>query len=382
MPRLAPDQAKLTGSQYKQFRNALVAAYGDPDSFAIMLKFSVDKSLARLSLARTLDAIVFDVIGKAEDQAWTYELLQGARAENPDNPELQAFAETFGLAPRAYVQTGGAAPSPDPIGGLTLERFIVQSNGLKNVMKWRETLGQLEGQVCRIEVATGAEPEMGTGFLLGPSVVLTNYHVIELVQQQLVSPANVILRFDYKQLADGVTVNAGTEYRLAADWLIDYSRYSPVDWQGGEPQPDELDYAVLRLEGQPGHDPIGGAKNASPNAPERGWIKPPAVAPTPQPNTPLFILQHPEGAPLKLALDTNAVIEERYAGRRLRYRTNTERGSSGSPCFDDNWNLVALHHLGDPAFKPDTKPLFNQGVPVKAILDLLRARGKAAELQV
>lgn len=82
---------------------------------------------------------------------------------------------------------------------------------------------------------------MGTGFLLGPSAVLTNYHVIELVQQQLVSPANVILRFDYKQLADGVTVNAGTEYRLAADWLIDYSRYSPVDWQGGEPQPDELD---------------------------------------------------------------------------------------------------------------------------------------------
>ena len=83
MPRLAPNQAKLSGSQYKQFRNALVAAYGDPDAFGTMLKFSVDKSLARLSLARTLDQIVFDVIGKAEDQAWTYELLQARASKTP-----------------------------------------------------------------------------------------------------------------------------------------------------------------------------------------------------------------------------------------------------------------------------------------------------------
>lgn len=77
-----------------------------------MLKFSVNKSLARLSLARTLGAIVFNIIGKAEDQAWTYELLQGARAENPENPELQAFCRN--LWPRARAPTCRPAAQRHP----------------------------------------------------------------------------------------------------------------------------------------------------------------------------------------------------------------------------------------------------------------------------
>ncbi len=28
----------------------------------------------------------------------------------------------------------------------------------------------------------------------------------------------------------------------------------------------------------------------------------------------------------------------------IQYVSKTEPGSSGSPCFDENWNLVALHH--------------------------------------
>lgn len=34
----------------------------------------------------------------------------------------------------------------------------------------------------------------------------------------------------------------------------------------------------------------------------------------------------------------------------IRYRTNTLPGSSGSPCFSQGWDLVALHHNGDPEF--------------------------------
>jgi hypothetical protein len=380
MPRLAPNNARLTGQQFRQFRNALIDAYGAPGPFAEMLMFSLTKKLPTLTTANGMDQIVFDVILKAEDEAWTLELLQGARENNPKNPELVAFAEPFGLAPRVYEQSAGQPTSSTPMQGLALQKFIVESNGLKDVMKWRELLGTLEAQVCRIEIATGTQPQTGTGFLLGPRAVLTNFHVVELVQQKVVPPSAVTVRFDYKQLADGLTVNPGTEYHLAEDWLIDCSPFSPQDWQGGEPQPDELDYALLRLEGEAGNDPVGGANNPNISAQPRGWIKPPAAAPAIQPNTPLFILQHPKGAPLKLALDTNAIIEETYQGRRLRYRTNTEEGSSGSPCFDDNWNLVALHHLGDPAFNPGTKPLFNQGVPIKAILDLLKARGRTAEI--
>ena len=53
-------------------------------------------------------------------------------------------------------------------------------------------------------------------------------------------------------------------------------------------------------------------------------------------------------------------------------RTNTSPGSSGSPCFDKGWNLVALHHSGDPA----GVLRHNQGVPIGAIRRLLESRGK------
>jgi V8-like Glu-specific endopeptidase len=49
---------------------------------------------------------------------------------------------------------------------------------------------------------------------------------------------------------------------------------------------------------------------------------------------------------------------------RVRYRTNTQPGSSGSPCFDQDWNLVALHQ-GNPPHH--LRPLSNQGIPLSAI---------------
>ena len=52
---------------------------------------------------------------------------------------------------------------------------------------------------------------------------------MESVIAEKVAPEDIILRFDYKQLGDGITVNQGKEYELLLeDWLIDYSPY-PTD---------------------------------------------------------------------------------------------------------------------------------------------------------
>ena len=161
MPRLRPNEARLTGKQFMDFRDALIDAYNAPGPFGQMLMFNLTKNLPTLTTANGMEQIVFDVIVKAEDQAWTAELLQGARASNPNNPELVAFAQQFGLAPLVYEQTAGEAASDHPIRAPRLEKFIVESNGLKDVLKWRERLGALEAQVCRVEIATGAEPETG-----------------------------------------------------------------------------------------------------------------------------------------------------------------------------------------------------------------------------
>ncbi len=53
---------------------------------------------------------------------------------------------------------------------------------------------------------------------------------------------------------------------------------------------------------------------------------------------------------------------------RVRYRTNTETGSSGSPCFNSDWDLVALHHSGIVKY--------NEGIPINCIVALLKQRKK------
>ena len=73
-----------------------------------------------------------------------------------------------------------------------------------------------------------------------------------------------------------------------------------------------------------------------------------------------------------------------YDNKRLRYRNNTKPGSSGSPVFDMNWNLVALHHGGYPTkrdlekLKEEGKPVpdgFNQGIPVNLTNDFVVSKG-------
>jgi hypothetical protein len=122
--------------------------------------------------------------------------------------------------------------------------------------------------------------------------------------------------------------------------------------------------------------PLGGPGLPSP-APPRGFVDTPGAAHDFVAKPAMFILQHPDGEPLKLALDTQSVIAVNPNGARVRYRTNTEPGSSGSPCFDADWNLIALHHLGDRNWQ---NPQFNQGIPFKAIVAHLEASGKGGAL--
>lgn len=361
----------LKGEQSKQFYNALLRAFS-LQRFDEMLLFQLDKHREHIALGDDFEAIVFRVIQRAEQESWTAELLQAARESRPDDVDLFVFAQQFGLAT--------ATPQ-----GRALERKIREANSDLEVVPWRTRLSEIETQVCRIEIASGWPPDFGTGFLLGPDVVMTNYHVMEKVIQGQISPKNVTLRFDYKVMADGTTLNSGTTYRLAEqDWLIDYSKYSPLDSlvNTGEAVPllDQLDYALLRVSGTPGDEPVGGDANKDHKAPARGWIKKPTNVHQFQPGTALFIMHHPDAAPLKLSLDTNAIIGINHNKTRVRYKTNTEGGSSGSPCFNANWELVALHHSGDPNYEKFHRPEYNQGIPFTTILDLLTQKGKIGEL--
>jgi hypothetical protein len=246
-----------------------------------------------------------------------------------------------------------------------------------DINAFRTGLAEVEGRVCRIEITTPQGTQYGTGFLVGPSVIVTNHHVAQPLVDGGVGPDQAIARFDYKALG-GQVVQQGTPVLLDAnDWLVDDSPMSPVDTQQeprtAEPGPDQLDYTFLRLAQAAGSEPIGKGDDMSP---QRGWIKLARQPAEPPADSPLLVVQHPSALPLKLAMEMNGVIDTRYGGTRVRHRVNTEPGSSGSPCFSPDWQLVGLHHVGDPNFEPQHAPEYNEAISINAILDLLERRGK------
>lgn len=362
---------KLTGPQQAELEHAIISAFPSKDDLARMLQYRLSQNLEAVAMGTSLESIVFRLIQTAQARGWLHTLIARAREANPGNSDLAGFCQQIGLSPQ----------SPDTD---ALEKVIVRQNSFLDVNTWRQGLGELENRVCRIELnLSDGSTTYGTGFLISANFLLTNHHVMkEVIEGEKLKqagkvwarPQDVTLRFDYKVLA-GSTVNPGVTYQLADDWLIDCSPMSYWDDvpppKGGDPEPNELDFALLRLKGAPGNEPVG--INPQPGSPKRGWIKLPEQEYGFPANSPLLILQHPKRAPLKLAFDTNAILSLNGNKTRVTYRTNTDHGSSGSPCFSLNWELVALHHAGDP---DSFAPKYNQGIPIKAILGLLETRGK------
>jgi hypothetical protein len=258
------------------------------------------------------------------------------------------------------VQIAGAAQRDSPEIAIFpgLQRNVRPYLAKLEIQVWAIRLMQVEHQVCRIEFA--GDP-LGTGFLVGPDAVLTNWHVVEATHRAGTLD-KLGCRFDYVRQPDG-SVQSGQLVKLHSDGCLSWSAYGEAEVTRNPESPlpteDQLDYALLRIADAVGTQSIDGTN--------RGWVVLPSSPPPTTENSPLLIVQHPDGTPMKLALDTQAIIGHNQNGTRLRYRTNTDPGSSGSPCFTMDWEAVALHHYGDPKW---ADPLFNQGVPI----DLVRKR--------
>lgn len=256
-----------------------------------------------------------------------------------------------------------------------LQRIIREANSTIDPSHLRARLFQLEHQVCRIE--TPAAP-LGTGFLIGPDTVITNHHVVKEVMD-LRKISQLYCRFDYKVKGDGLTVNPGTEYAVLE--LIDHAELSPADESCDDdvlPTESQLDYAVLRLATRLGEQNIVPEDDAiesaiDRNSLQRKWISLPLRNLDYPSGNLLSIIHHPGAAPLKLDADTSAIIGLNQNGTRVRYTTNTEHGSSGAPCFNAQWELVALHNSGDPLYSPYYKARYNQGIPIGKIASRIQS---------
>ncbi|MGA7149876.1 MAG: serine protease, partial [Pseudolabrys sp.] len=90
----------------------------------------------------------------------------------------------------------------------------------------------------------------------------------------------------------------------------------------------------------------------------------------------LYVVGHPLGGGLSFSLQDNLLLD--WDQRLVHYRTPTEPGSSGSPVFDDQWRLIAIHHAGKSDMrklngKPGTYEA-NEGINILAVVEGIKQR--------
>jgi hypothetical protein len=336
---------EIPESHLRPLRDALVDAFSTWSDLRQFVRFQLNESLdAMTGEAGGLGAATFNLLQWARDRGRLAELIVAARNERPRNPTFQAIAETVGL-----TSFRG-----------DLESIVGVNSLFLDPTTWREGLTRAEWRTCRVDrLGCG----VGTGFLVGPDLVMTNYHVVASLVDKPSEAASWSCRFDHKVAGpDGASLT-GAAFELATEWLIDFSRHSALDSfsdpKPGDPSVNELDFALIRLRRPAGESNISGSGE------RRGWVRVPREAAGLRDHHFLAMLQHPRGGPLKLALAVGDTIALNAAGTRLRHSAPTEPGSSGAPMFDAQWQLIAIHHAADPAIGG---PQYNEGIPIAPIV--------------
>jgi len=201
-----------------------------------------------------------------------------------------------------------------------------------------------QNAVCRIAYPTSK----GTGFLVAPSIVMTNNHVIT----NSTDAQNAVLQFNYQDNYDGTA-------QIVDEWILDPARvfYTNVN----------LDFTIVAVKTKR-IDPLNNTITAGS---KWGFLPLPGSSLSSQfqkGKTALNIIQHPAGRKKEVCLHNN-ILDTVYTNK-IKYVTDTQEGSSGSPVFTNSWDLVALHHAGGDMV--DNVWLNNEGIRADTIVTDLR----------
>lgn len=254
-----------------------------------------------------------ELIQTMADQGKLRTMVEKASADVTIGGYQQSFAEM--LAGNPTIQ----APSPpkgadwwkgddqNPMVAVRLhqERLIEQRSRLINISIAR-TVAELSRSVAKLTLRFATDNAHGTGFLIQPDLILTNYH--NVADAKLGEVQSVIAEFDYEEGFD--------------------RRKKPLVLKGlvGSIKKNEAhDWAVIQLE-QPTKRqsiPLGTPFDIAMN-------------------DPIIIIQHPLGAFKQFGID---MLSIRYVNDQIiQYITDTQKGSSGSPVFNIRMEVIALHH--------------------------------------
>lgn len=279
-----------------------------------------------------------NVVKDAETRGKINDLLDVVLKEYPDN----AVIKSYRVDPDNAVLNGSSAYQGD-------NNFIWKGRALNGGFEALTgsvstllpihflEMGLIKANtVARVKTATS----YGSGFLIGNNFFVTNNHVIPTEDVA----SKTTLEFNYQKTADGLP-------SIKQDYYLDSDQ--------GFATSSENDWTVVKVKGSP-NEKFGAIQMKKVETKVNDYVN---------------IIQHPGGEFKKIALYHNVVMY--VDDKRIQYLTDTLPGSSGSPVFNSNWDVVALHHSGGWTKEPGTNKdiLRNEGININLLLDELEKLG-------
>jgi len=296
-----------------------------------------DNRAAAIDDGRYLDADTPDRIAARINR-----LTAGARGGGMAAADAPAAAAAPAVVLTDALDEPAASPAPAPVtaGDLTArppaEQIKLVEEALIGVQNYLSADFLDKGAVAartvgRIVVLSGSGPRaIGTGFLVAPGVLLTNHHVLPGVDRA----RGCAVQMDY--VADTGRALVPQLYLFEPDRLffadaaLDYALVAVA--AASDRRKPIADYGWNPLDGSPGKITV-------------------------LPDDYLNIVQHPLGRPKEVVIRDNRALDLRTGSGEtaaaamtpfIHYEADTDHGSSGAPVFNDQWEVVALHHMGIP----------------------------------
>lgn len=312
--------------------------YSEKRATPILLQAGIP--LGAIDLAQPMAYAWPQILMVARNQGKLRSLLQ-AIADSADTEIAARIAEILAAVPvlpasRAAGAVNWATDTAD-LSGVELQ--IALEPTLLDIAFLERGL-ELAPAVGRLLVTKGGRRYYGTAFRVADDLLLTNHHVLYGKDGQPAS--QVEAWFGFERSFEG------------GDRAHEVVECAPKSIIGAKSD----DWAVVRT-----------ASAMPANAP----IIPLDGAPVPESGDRVYIIQHPNGGVKKIGMIHNAVVDVTHDV--VNYLTDTESGSSGSPVFDEQWRVVALHSAWDTKTNSGKTEYFNQGRRIDKVVAGLAAAG-------
>jgi V8-like Glu-specific endopeptidase len=329
---MSNDNPVRRGVAWASWRETLARKYPTvEEARSFVIEVGLDP--IRIEFRNRADITWLNILEEAEKQGerWLWAVLDHAIRQFPDDEALRRLRD--GAALRYAEGPDIASIGWRGRGGQVYERVTGKQSALVSVSFLEKGLRRARA-VVRIKYQEGS---LGTGFLIPGDLLVTNHHVLRGPQEAAAATA----QFNYQKTAEGHDANA-EELPLDPGAFFLTSKDDDITIVKVKHEPSK-NWGAIELE------------DARLEVGER-----------------VNVIQHPGGEQKQLSFYHNLV---EYVGEgRVQYLTDTLPGSSGSPVFDRDWRLVALHHTGGWMTEPGTKERFyrNEGIHVKRLLEALR----------